>query len=78
MANVSKKPILVLSDKEVTDLKSKANSKTLPFREVQRAKVFYLYYEKKPIKTISSLTNLVEKVFINISKGFCVLELMKH
>jgi hypothetical protein len=33
MANVSKKPILVLSDKEVTDLKSKANSKTLPFRE---------------------------------------------
>ena len=59
MANVSKKPILVLSDKEVTNLKSKANSKTLPFREVQRAKVFYLYYEKKPIKTIKLLSVFV-------------------
>jgi transposase len=69
MANVSKKPILVLSDKEVTDLKSKANSKTLPFREVQRAKVFYLYYEKKPIKTISSMTNLSrESIYKHLEK----------
>lgn len=69
MANVSKKPILVLSDKEVADLKSKANSKTLPFREVQRAKVFYLYYEKKPIKTISSLTNLSrESIYKHLEK----------
>jgi transposase len=58
MANVSKKPLLVLSDKEVEFLKSKSNSKTSPFREVQRAKVLYLYYQKSSITAISSLTNL--------------------
>jgi len=46
MANISKKPLFVLSSKEVAGLKSKSNSKTIPFREVQRAKVLYLYYEK--------------------------------
>ncbi|MBN2613136.1 MAG: IS630 family transposase [Bacteroidales bacterium] len=58
MANVSKKPVLVLKDQEVEFLKSKSNSKTIPFREVQRAKVLYLYYQKNTITTISSLTNL--------------------
>lgn len=58
MANVSKKPHLILSNKEIGFLKSKSNSKTSPFREVQRAKVLYLYHQQTPISTISSLTNL--------------------
>ena len=70
MANVSKKPILVLSIKEQEFLKIKSNSKTSPFREVQRAKVLYLYYQKKPITTISSLTNLSrESIYKHIEKA---------
>ena len=70
MANVSKKPLLILSDKEVEYLKGKSNSKTSPFREVQRAKVLYLYFLKNPITTISSLTNLSrESIYKHIEKA---------
>jgi transposase len=80
MANISKKPLLVLSNKEVADLKSKSNSKTLPFREVQRAKVFFLYHEQKPITTISSLTNLSrESIYKHLEKAlnFGIAEALK-
>jgi transposase len=70
MANVSKKPVLQLSESEVAFLKSKSNSKTAPYREVQRAKVLYLYYQKNPITTISSLTNLSrESIYKHLHKA---------
>lgn len=80
MANVSKKPLLVLNDKEVEFLKSKSNSKTSPFREVQRAKVLYLYYQKNSITTISSLTNLSrESIYKHLERAlnFGVEEALK-
>ena len=80
MANVSKKPLLVLSEKEVEFLKSKSNSKTLPFREVQRAKVLYLYYQRSSITLISSLTNLSrESIYKHLAKAlnFGVEEALK-
>ncbi len=70
MTNVSKKPLLILSDKEVEFIKAKSNSKASPFREVQRAKVLYLYYQKKPITEISSLTNLSrESIYKHLEKA---------
>jgi transposase len=70
MANVSKKPLLILSDKEVEFLKNKSNSKTSPFREVQRAKALYLYYQKNAITVISSLTNLSrESIYKHLDKA---------
>jgi len=70
MANVSKKPILLLSETELEFLRSKSNSKTAPFREVQRAKVLFLYYQKNQITTISSLTNLSrESIYKHINKA---------
>jgi transposase len=80
MANVSKKPQLVLNDKEVEFLRSKSNSKTSPFREVQRAKVLYLYYQKHPITAISSLTNLSrESIYKHLERAlnFGVEEALK-
>jgi len=80
MANVSKKPDLVLNDKEVEFLRSKSNSKTSPFREVQRAKVLYLYYQKRPITAISSLTNLSrESIYKHLERAlnFGVEEALK-
>lgn len=80
MANVSKKPLLVLNDKEVEFLKSKSNSKTSPFREVQRAKVLYLYYQKNSITAISSLTNLSrESIYKHLERAlnFGVEEALK-
>ena len=80
MTNVSKKPHLVLSDKEVEFIKVKSNSKASPFREVQRAKVLYLYYQKKPITTISSLTNLSrESIYKHLKRAlnFGVEEALK-
>jgi transposase len=70
MANVSKKPILILNESELEFLRSKSNSKTAPFREVQRAKVLYLYHQKNQITTISSLTNLSrESIYKHINKA---------
>jgi len=70
MANVSKKPNLILSNEEVDFLKSKSNSKTSPFREVQTAKVLYLYHQKNSITTISSLTNLSrESIYKHLGKA---------
>ena len=80
MANVSKKPLLILSDKEVEFLKNKSNSKTSPFREVQRAKVLYFYYQKNSITAISSLTNLSrESIYKHLDKAlnFGVEEALK-
>jgi transposase len=70
MANVSKKPNLVLNEKELEFLKNKSNSKTSPYREVQRAKVLYLYYQKNPITKIGSLTNLSrESIYKHIERA---------
>lgn len=80
MTNVSKKPLLILSDKEVEFIKTKSNSKASPFREVQRAKVLYLYYQKKPITAISSLTNLSrESIYKHLERAlnFGVEEALK-
>ncbi|MBN2613671.1 MAG: helix-turn-helix domain-containing protein, partial [Bacteroidales bacterium] len=80
MANVSKKPHLVLNDKEIEFLRSKSNSKTSPFREVQRAKVLYLYYQKYSITAISSLTNLSrESIYKHLERAlnFGVEEALK-
>lgn len=80
MANVSKKPKLVLSENEVQFLKDKSNSKTSPYREVQRAKVLYLYYLQNQITTISSLTNLSrESIYKHIHKAlnFGIQEALK-
>ena len=80
MANVSKKPLLILSNEEVEFLKSRSNSKTAPFREVQRAKVLYLYFQKTTITAISSLTNLSrESIYKHLEKAlnFGVQEALK-
>jgi len=80
MANVSKKPVLVLNAEEVEFLKSKSNSKASPFREVQRAKVLYLYYQRKPITAISSLTNLSrESIYKHVERAlnFGIKEALK-
>jgi transposase len=80
MANICKKPLLILNDKEVEFLKSKSNSKTSPFREVQRAKVLYLYYQRNSITAISSLTNLSrESIYKHLERAlnFGVEEALK-
>ena len=58
MTNVSKKPKLILSDDEHDFIKLKANSKSSPYREVQRAKVLYMYSKSMPITEISLSTQI--------------------
>ena len=80
MANISKKPKLLLSDSERIFLQNKANSKTSLYREVQRAKTLLFYEQNEPIKKISVLTNISrESIYKYVEKAlsFGVVEALK-
>lgn len=61
---------LICSDKEKEQLAMISSSKTQEYRKVQRAKIFLMYMDKKPVSEIAKSVDLSrESVYANIDKA---------